>query len=143
MQEILNSEAEMSAFAARYASTIQGSACFCLSGPLGAGKTVFARALIRALCGNSALNVPSPTFTLVQIYDGTKGTIHHFDLYRIENAGDIYELGWDDALSSGITIVEWPERLGPLLPDTYIDVRIVPFKDNPDKREILIRSVAP
>ncbi len=85
-----------------------------LQGALGVGKTVFARALIRALADDPALEVPSPTYTLVQTYDTLRGQVWHFDLYRLEQPEDVFELGWDDACAEGIVLVEWPERLGGL-----------------------------
>ena len=87
-----------------------------LKGELGAGKTTLARAIIRAAAGDPELIVPSPTFTLVEVYETPRGSFWHFDLYRLEAAEQVYELGWEEALAEGISIIEWPERLGPLLP---------------------------
>lgn len=87
-----------------------------LTGELGAGKTTLARSILRAAAGDPGLVVPSPTFTLVEIYDTPRGTYWHFDLYRLEAPEQIYELGWEEARADGIILVEWPERLGNLLP---------------------------
>ena len=87
-----------------------------LAGPLGAGKTTLARAIMRAAADDRRLIVPSPTFTLVEVYDTPRGPYWHFDLYRLETPEQVYELGWEEALADGISLVEWPERLGPLLP---------------------------
>ena len=87
-----------------------------LQGGLGVGKTTLARAILRAAAGDPALIVPSPTFTLVEVYDTPRGPYWHFDLYRLERPEQIYELGWEEALADGISLIEWPERLGPLLP---------------------------
>ena len=86
-----------------------------LEGGLGAGKTTLARAILRAAADDPALIVPSPTFTLVEIYDTPKGTFWHFDLYRLEAPEQVFELGWEEALAQGIVLVEWPDRLGPLM----------------------------
>jgi len=87
-----------------------------LKGELGAGKTTLARAILRAAAEDARLIVPSPTFTLVEVYDTPRGSFWHFDLYRLETPEQVIELGWEEALAEGISIIEWPERLGPLLP---------------------------
>lgn len=87
-----------------------------LKGDLGAGKTTLARAIIRAAAADPDLIVPSPTFTLVEVYETPRGTFWHFDLYRLEAPEQVYELGWEEALAEGIVLLEWPERLGELLP---------------------------
>jgi tRNA threonylcarbamoyladenosine biosynthesis protein TsaE len=121
--EILScSQAETESFAADCARGAQSGDIFALHGNLGAGKSVFARAFIRTLCGADT-DVPSPTFTLVQTYDGENGTLWHFDLYRLESAEEVYEIGWEEALSEGIVLVEWPERLGGLLPRPRTDIK--------------------
>ena len=97
-----------------------------LSGPLGVGKTEFARALILARAKASAVapprEVPSPTFTLLQTYAMGDEDLSHFDLYRLEGPDDVRELGFDDALDAGPVLVEWPDRLGPLVPENRLDI---------------------
>lgn len=118
-------EAELAEIAAAVAPHLHAGAIMSLEGDLGAGKTAFARALIRNLASNPALEVPSPTFTLVQTYETSKGEIWHFDLYRLKHPEEIYELGWEDALASkAILLVEWAERIAPLLPPLMARVRI-------------------
>jgi len=87
-----------------------------LYGELGSGKTTLDRAILRAAAGDPDLIVPSPTFTLVEVYETERGTFWHFDLYRLEAPEQVYELGWEDALAEGIVLIEWPQRLGTLLP---------------------------
>lgn len=112
-----NSEDETVQFAQDMASGMRPGTVLCLQGDLGAGKSTFARAMIRALCADPALEVPSPTFTLVQTYDGAKCPVWHFDLYRLKDPDDIWNVDWEDAQSGGnIVIVEWPDRLGPYRP---------------------------
>ncbi|MEL7031782.1 MAG: tRNA (adenosine(37)-N6)-threonylcarbamoyltransferase complex ATPase subunit type 1 TsaE [Pseudomonadota bacterium] len=93
-----------------------------LRGGLGAGKTTFARALISTLMGQ-ATEVPSPTYTLVQTYDGPDFPIFHFDLYRLETPDDVFELGWDET-QSGLALIEWPNQAGPHLPTWRLDLHL-------------------
>ncbi len=97
--------------------------CLCLSGDLGAGKSTFARSLIRAIADDPELEAPSPTFTLVQSYD-LRLPIAHMDLYRIGSPEELDELGLDDALAEGVALIEWPEKALELLPDDKVMLRI-------------------
>ncbi|MGV0910826.1 tRNA (adenosine(37)-N6)-threonylcarbamoyltransferase complex ATPase subunit type 1 TsaE [Martelella sp. FOR1707] len=103
------------AFAGRLAPLLTVGDCLLLDGDLGMGKSTFARALIRARTGVRDLEVPSPTFTLVQVYDGDP-PIWHFDLYRLSDPDELIELGIDEALEDGVSLIEWPDRGEGLLP---------------------------
>ena len=95
-----------------------------LQGGLGAGKTTLARAILRAASGDADLVVPSPTFTLVEVYDTPRGPFWHFDLYRLEAPEQVFELGWEEARVDGVALIEWAERLGPLLPADRLTVTL-------------------
>jgi tRNA threonylcarbamoyladenosine biosynthesis protein TsaE len=122
----LPDEAATAALARSLAPWLKPGDVVALRGDLGAGKTSFARALIRALSGREGAEreVPSPTFTLVQTYETSAGSIHHFDLYRIQSPDELTEIGWDEALGGGIVLVEWPERAGNFLPATRLDLTL-------------------
>lgn len=115
--------------AARLAALARPGDSILLSGSLGAGKSAFARAFLRAASGDPALDVPSPTFTLVQTYETLKGKIHHFDFWRLADASALEELDWDSA-RDGIVLVEWPDRLGPLTPDDALSLTLVAVDDD-------------
>ena len=105
----LKSEKDTLKFGSNLAKIARCGDIFALSGDLGTGKTVVARGFIKQIIGNDT-NVASPTFNLVNTYESNKGTIWHFDLYRLENSNEIEELGLDEAISEGICIIEWPEK---------------------------------
>jgi tRNA threonylcarbamoyladenosine biosynthesis protein TsaE len=113
--------------AAILAAKVRPGDVILLSGDLGAGKTHFARAFINAL-SPAAEEVPSPTFTLVQTYDGVAGGvplhIWHFDLYRLRSSEETLELGIEDALAEGVSLIEWPDRLGRLMPSEFLELRL-------------------
>jgi tRNA threonylcarbamoyladenosine biosynthesis protein TsaE len=119
----LADERATEALAARLAALARPGDIFALAGPLGSGKTTLARAFIRALTGPEE-EVPSPTFTLVQSYDSDKGPLFHFDLYRLDSPDQAEELGIDDAFAEGISLVEWPERLGKRLPARHLQIAL-------------------
>lgn len=108
----LADEAATGRLAAAIAASARLGDLIALTGDLGAGKTAFARAFVRARAG-ADIDVPSPTFTLVQTYDLPSGPIWHVDLYRTERPEEARELGLDEALADAIVLIEWPERLGP------------------------------
>lgn len=107
----LPDELTNTALATRMAPLLQIGDCILLEGEIGAGKTAFARALIRARLGRQE-DVPSPTFTLVQTYDDPAGDIWHCDLYRLTHPDEALELGLVEAFDTAICLIEWPDRLG-------------------------------
>jgi len=119
----LADEAATAALAGRLAGVARRRDVLALWGDLGMGKTSFARAFVAARAGK-ATEVPSPTFTLVQTYDLPGGPVWHFYLYRLADPEDVWELGWEEALAEAIVLVEWPVRLGGLLPADRLDIRL-------------------
>jgi tRNA threonylcarbamoyladenosine biosynthesis protein TsaE len=119
----LNRETDTERLGAAVARELKPGEAICLAGPLGAGKSVLARALIRALTKTDE-EVPSPTFTLAQFYEGGRVPLAHFDLYRVEKADEAFEIGLDEALDRGAAVIEWPERLGHHVPHDRLDIQI-------------------
>ncbi len=108
------------------AAVLRSGDVLALSGDLGMGKSAFARALIRALADDPGLEVPSPTFTLVQPYESGRVPVAHFDLYRLGDPGELLEIGLDDAVRTGAALVEWPDRADGRLPPDTVHVAIAP-----------------
>jgi tRNA threonylcarbamoyladenosine biosynthesis protein TsaE len=114
-QITLADETATDRFAAAMAATLQRGDTLLLQGPIGAGKSAFARGVIRARLGRME-DVPSPTFTLVQTYEAPGGDIWHCDLYRLTDPDEVLELGLEEAFQTAICLIEWPDRLGADVP---------------------------
>jgi tRNA threonylcarbamoyladenosine biosynthesis protein TsaE len=128
-------EDNLCAFAARLAPLLHAGDCLLFYGDLGAGKTTFIRAMIQTLAG--VQHVPSPTFTLVQTYDAHGLTLWHFDLYRLEKPEDLYELGFEDALTDGVAFIEWPEHAKDLLPRAALQLHFASVSNDAERHLII------
>ena len=120
------------ALAASFAAELRKGDVIALTGDLGAGKSVFARALIQARGASAGVEigaVPSPTFTLVQQYDLPDFPIYHFDLYRLSDPEEAWEIGLEDAFADGASLIEWADRIDALLPPGTVGVHISPGAD--------------
>ena len=133
-----HSEEQTQALAKKLAASFKSGDVICLSGRLGAGKTVFVRGLAAALnIDENAVN--SPSFTFVNEYPG-ETPLYHFDLYRIDDPSELYEIGWDEYLGrEGLTVVEWGEKAGEFLPPRYYLIELEIVSEN--EREIKISLV--
>jgi tRNA threonylcarbamoyl adenosine modification protein YjeE len=134
----LADEAATGHLAARLARLARAGDVIALAGDLGLGKTSFARAFIRALAGDPALEVPSPTFTLVQTYELGDVAVWHFDLYRLARDADVWELGFEEAMAGAISLIEWPERIATLLPAHRLDVVLTQGDSETSRRARLL-----
>ena len=145
----LADEAQTLALGARLASVLHAGDFIALTGPLGAGKTTLARGLVRAFVDED-IDVPSPTFTLVQTYsrlsDSASAASHtgggldlyHFDLYRLKNTEEVWELGWED-IASAVALVEWPNKAGEHLPDDRLDI-VLSFENGGRRAQFFARK---
>lgn len=115
-------ETDTAALAGRIAPILRPGDVILLEGPIGAGKSAFSRALIRARLGRME-DVPSPTFTLVQTYEDEGGDIWHCDLYRLTHPDEVFELGLEEAFANAICLIEWPDRLGADAPADALRMR--------------------
>lgn len=141
MTEILvRTEDEMTALGTRLARGLRRGDCIALTGDLGVGKSVLARAIIRAVAGE-AIDVPSPTFPLIEAYP-FETPLHHIDLYRLGGPDQVVELGLEDLIDHGITLIEWPDRAAGLLPPARLDVTITERMNGERKVELAPRGEA-
>lgn len=124
----LPDEAATTRLAEAFSAAAGPGSVFLLSGPIGAGKSHFARAFIRARLGPDT-DVPSPTFTLVQSYETPSGEIWHADLYRLSHSDEVIELGLDAAFAGSICLIEWPDRLGSLSPPGALHLEFEPWDE--------------
>ncbi|WP_137928983.1 tRNA (adenosine(37)-N6)-threonylcarbamoyltransferase complex ATPase subunit type 1 TsaE [Mesorhizobium comanense] len=124
LERVLADETQTARLGEDLALALRAGDVLALKGDLGAGKSTLARALIRTLAEDAGLDVPSPTFTLVQSYE-TRIPVHHFDLYRLSSARELDELGFEEALAQGAALVEWPERAEGELPKTSVLIELV------------------
>ncbi len=135
----LRDEPDTASLAATVAGWLRADDLLTLSGDLGSGKTTFARALIRTLVGDPDLEVPSPTFTLMQIYDTPAFPVVHADLYRVASLDEVVELGWDEAAEGALVVVEWADRLGDTIAPDRIDLHFALSPEAaPDRREVTV-----
>lgn len=131
MEYILENVEQMRCWARDFAKTLSAPCVVALHGDLGMGKSEIARTIIQTLRGADTV-VPSPTFTIVQNYDG----ISHFDLYRVEDADELTEIGLEHAMHNDITLIEWPEIANRLLPENTIHVHISQYGDG---RRVIVK----
>lgn len=128
-------EGELVAWGADFAATLPAGACVTLSGDLGAGKTTLVRAIAVALGVTEP--VTSPTYALVHEYRAPRGTVVHVDLYRLERAEQLPQIGWDELVRSDATmLVEWPERAPEAIPHDHLPLRLEHLAGRPDRRRL-------
>ncbi len=136
MEIICENEKSTKDIAIKIAQILKPSDIISMNGDLGAGKTFFVRSVVQSFIASET--VPSPTFTLVQIYETEKGSIWHFDLYRLKSGEEIYELGIEEAFIDGICFIEWSEKAKDYLPKNMHEIKIEAISEN--ARKILISN---
>ena len=142
---LINSQSfkDISLIAKRLSKILEIGDILFLKGSIGAGKSFFARCIIREYLNISKVyeDIPSPTFSLVQTYDSIKPKVCHVDLYRISFSSEIEEIGLNNIYENFLTIVEWPERLGEKIPDKFIQIEFKDCQNNYDERNLKISLV--
>ncbi|MFW8633924.1 tRNA (adenosine(37)-N6)-threonylcarbamoyltransferase complex ATPase subunit type 1 TsaE [Cribrihabitans pelagius] len=131
----LNSPEETAELAGQIAGALRPGDCLLLDGPIGAGKTHFARHLLQTLMPVPE-DVPSPTFTLVQTYEVPGGEVWHADLYRLTSLDEVEELGLTAAFDEAVCLVEWPDRLAELTPAHALTLSLAPDPEHEDRRHL-------
>lgn len=126
MEFICNTEKDTVKLGQKLSSIAKKGDVFALFGTLGMGKSVLSRAFVKKL--TSANEVPSPTFTLVQVYEADDFDIYHFDLYRLKSPEEIFEIGMEEAIYEGVCLIEWPEKMQGYLPKNIFKVEIAPYE---------------
>ena len=130
-------EAATEALAVRLSEAVSMGDVIALFGDLGIGKSVFARAFIRAYA-NIDEDIPSPSFTLVQFYAADASPVFHFDLYRLEKSEEVLELGIEEAFAEGVSLIEWPDRLGAWMPENRLEVHLTAGSQESARNVLLI-----
>ena len=139
MEYLTHNEAETEALGARLAGVLSPGAVVAYRGGLGMGKTAFTRGLARGL--GYPDRVTSPTFTIVNEYEGGRLPLFHFDMYRLSDAGDLFDIGWEDYLDrGGVCAVEWSEQAADALPPDTILVTLTHRPEDPSWRTITIEG---
>jgi len=141
--KILETAEDAAVLAVAFSTHLKAGDSLLLSGPVGAGKTHFARSIIQAMMARDGEveDVPSPTFTLVQVYETYAAEVLHTDLYRLTHVDELTELGLDDAFENAITLVEWPDRLGTARPERHLDLSFFMPDIESDIRVLEINTV--
>lgn len=134
---ILVTEHDTCNYALKFAQSLTSSSIVLLCGDLGAGKTFMAREIIKYFCNDNTI-VTSPTFNILKIYEAKNFSIYHYDLYRIKNFNEIYELGIQEALGVHLCLIEWPEIIIPIIPKPYIKLELQSCLDGRVCNEYLI-----
>lgn len=143
---MMQSLEETEALAKKLSPLLRAGDIVALEGDLGAGKSAFARALVRAYLGDERAEVPSPTFTIVQSYEAAdKPDIWHADLYRLSDPDELYELGLEDARADCVMLVEWPDRLDPAWREAALtlEFELLPAEDHIEEQPRAITIKAP
>lgn len=140
----LRDQAATARLARAAASCARPGLCILLSGPVGAGKSFFARTLIQSLMARHGAveDVPSPTFTLVQSYELGPLDVWHADLYRLTSPDELIELGLEQAFDTALCLIEWPDRLGELRPDGAVELTLTPDAVDPEVRHLRVTAPA-